>query len=856
MTDSLKDSLKGLTRGLTREQTAAVEKLSGAVLVLAPVGTGKTETMARRTAHAIQSGITPEKILCLSFTNKAATEMKQRIARLLTEFGLGKLTDEITVSTFHSLCVKILRVESELLGLYPDFTIYDDEDAKAIVQTLREKYALDVAPNAAKKLDTALKNFIETAKLLPFTTKEKRPMFDIFYEHLNASALKEHEVNWKQHFPLEEIFRDYNEIFSESRALDFTDLITYVISLFTFYPDALERWQEAYQWIQVDEVQDTSIPEYRVISLLAKKYKSLAFFGDKNQTIYEWRNSRPAKILPRFESDFAPVFQVELTVNHRSTPSILNAAKAVVSDILQDEATATLVTDADIPDTKIKLHTAETLADEAFWIAGEIKRLTETDHVQYNDIIILTRKHDLNERIAAHLRFCGVPTYLVQDSRFFLRPEVKDAVAYLKLLFNPYDSQSLLRGLKTPPKGVGDKSIADIAEEGRKCGLRLHDFLNPVTEYSGDTFSLLLERFYEGNLIFVDTETTGRNPFYDDIIELAAIKTLRSGKTVEFHRFIKPNKPVGASFGIHGISDAMLEADGVEAADALVEFLEFINDGVLIGHNVEFDIEMLRNALRRNDLAEPEFISYDTLDLVRRFYVFRDYRLTTICEELHLPKPTHRAMDDVRSTQALLTALIPKLTDTAAERRTLIATYREKFKEMSSLISRWRKSIADVRPQVVLERILEEGGIREYWYKQKDGERRLKALDELAARFQALDVRENPKESLRYILEQTALGSSSGDFTDENKVPLVTVHQAKGLEFDTVFIAGVTDNEFPHFISKNQNKITEEQRLFYVAMTRAKSRLYISHFKKNQRDFEEPVSRFVSLIPKHLIERV
>ncbi|MFQ3599274.1 MAG: 3'-5' exonuclease [Chloroherpetonaceae bacterium] len=840
-------------RGLTEEQCKAATHLYGGLLVLAPVGTGKTEVMARRAAHAIAKGISADKMLCLSFTNRAAGEMKSRIQKLLGEFGMADHARALTVCTFHSLCTRILRREADAAGISPDFSIYDEEDSIGIVTTLRAQFSLKVDPKATRKLDRALHNFIAQAKIEPYQTKSPEPLEKIFYRYLNTSAIKEGGIDLRQNFFLSEFLNGYNAVLRDSNALDFTDLQTTLIDLFRANHDALARWQAAYDWIQVDEVQDTSVAEYWILSLLASTHKNLAFFGDTHQTIFEWRDSKPAAILPRFEADFAPVSKVGFRDHHRSTPNLLEAALSLfdanVAQLLND------ISDYEIKrrGEKVKVHEAQSPADEAFWIASEIRNLHEQEHLPYHDVAIITRRHDLNEKIAGHLRFCGVPIYLVEDSKFFQRAEIKDALAYLRLLVNPLDIQAFRRAVLAVPSELSSSLLDEISMTTRESGLRLYDFLNPLAE-KGDIFNPLLEAYERDALIAIDTESTGLNVYQDDVIEVAAVKFGRSGKVAEFHRYIKPTKPVGDSERVHGLSDAYLQEHGREAKIVFGAFLDFIDRSVLVGHNIRFDVELLKANLRRHELDLVDFIAFDTLDLSRRYAKLRDYKLLTLCRHFGISLPTHRAFDDALAVTELVKTLLPKLTEGASLRAQHLFEYGAYFKPFAARFEQWRKKLDDARPQVILERVLEESGLREYWHKQKDGNERLVHLSDLSQRFSLseLDRKVNPRESLQFLLEQSSLGFG-GLKIDEEKVPIITAHQAKGLEFAAVFVAGATDNEFPHWLIKDEKGVEQERKLLYVAITRAKKHLYISFFTRDEKDFKQKPSRFIQQIPSKLL---
>lgn len=285
--------------GLDPEQAQAVSRLEGGLLLMAPVGTGKTTVIARRAAHAVNSGVDPDRILCLTFTNRAAREMRDRIRSYCGVEGAG-----IWVGTFHAFCAMVLRREADRLGLFADFCVYDEEDSHGILREVWQELGVKANPNDYGRLEQLLYRCAETAKLGPHLGRAV-DLRKMFWSELSRVPLRGTVISAA--FDPARVLERYNERLIDNHALNFADLVARVAGLFSEDPEALARWRERFCWIQVDEMQDTNLAEYAVISALAREHKNLALFGDLDQTVYEWRDSVPQEIVRRFRREFAPV---------------------------------------------------------------------------------------------------------------------------------------------------------------------------------------------------------------------------------------------------------------------------------------------------------------------------------------------------------------------------------------------------------------------------------------------------------------------------------------------------------------------------------------------------------------------
>ncbi|ACB85703.1 3'-5' exonuclease [Natranaerobius thermophilus] len=851
MISHLNYHVEELFRKLNDSQKQAVNQIEGSLLVTAPVGTGKTSVISLRAANAIVNGFDPNKILCLTFTNRAAREMKERIIQ-----DLGPRAQNTTIKTFHALCAEIIRIESDILGIPADFNIFDEEDAKTILNDVIKTKDFQIASTDAKRFINFMMNYIARVKAANVDVEkinvnnplgEQDKMDQLFRERLSEAYFK--NTSKDQDFKHKEIFREYNRLLSENHALDFSDLIFYVDRLFSERTDAKTRWQDKFEFVQVDEVQDTSYQEYGIISELSQKHKNLSLFGDIQQTVYEWRGSAPNQVMENFKSEFSPVTEINLNVNYRSTRNILRACYCVASKYKGDSLD--IWPEAQVEGEKTGIIKGAHRQQEVELIADQIFRLVREQGFKFQDIALLTRTNQVNHLISQELAKNQIPHFTVDSYKFFRRSEIKDAMAYLRLLFNKHDSNSLRRILQKPARGIGEKTIETLLNIPSDVGLKLVDFANTSTLKYRDPFARLVNKFEQNKLVVFDVETTGLDTTKDEIIELAALKAGKDGVVDEFHEYLRNSKPVGESFQVHGISDQVLLEQGKPPEKSLASFTNFIDDCDLVGHNVNYDITMVENQCKKLLNQDLELHGYDTVDISRRYFPrLEKYNLESLCEDLQISsKPTHRAMDDVEATFELLQILLEKIKPGIEKRKEYVNSYGDKFANLAIALNSWRRKTLTMRPPELLSHVIQESGLADYWKKDKQ---RINNLKELVSIFDYFDDETlSPNMSLKNILEYVSLGSDSDRHVlDQDKVALLTVHQAKGLEFDAVFIASADDNNFPYFRNKKLGNIDEEHRLFYVAMTRAKQALFISWASKDEHSFNQAISRFAKLIPK------
>ncbi len=434
-----------MTLALNSAQVRAVEHGDGALLVLAGAGSGKTRVLTARIAHLIQTrGVRADRIFAVTFTNKAAGEMRERVAALLGADPRG-----LWIGTFHSLSARLLRREAPLLGFGPNFTIYDEDDSQALLKQMLARRQL--SPKAYPP--RALHNLISGAKNRMIDPDE--------FAHTADSPLARVAAD---------CYRDLGDALQRANALDFDDLLLFPLRLFREHPERLAWWQRRFEHVLVDEFQDTNAAQYRLVRSLAQAHGNLCVVGDDDQAIYGWRGADVRHMLA-FQDDFPGATLIKLEQNYRSTQVILDAANGVIAEN-RDRLGKTLFTAVRGGAPVVRLAAADE-RDEAEWLVAEFSGLAERSDLAYEAMAVLYRTNAQSRPIEEALRMRGVPYRLVGAVSFYERREVKDLLAYLRLLANPADDQAFARIINAPRRGIGDVSVAMVAEVARRWSVPL-----------------------------------------------------------------------------------------------------------------------------------------------------------------------------------------------------------------------------------------------------------------------------------------------------------------------------------------------------------------------------------------------
>lgn len=496
-------------------QQLAVYHTEGPLLILAGAGSGKTRVLTHRIAYLIEEKhVAPYNIMAITFTNKAAGEMRDRVNKIV---GFG--AEQVWVSTFHSACVRILRRYIDRIGYSNDFTIYDTDDQKRLLKDVIKSLNLD--PKMYK--ENAVLGKISDFKNKLITTGDVAQMAQSDFRQLNLSK----------------IYNNYQEALKKNNALDFDDLIMKTVQLFTQCPEVLESYQDRLHYIMVDEYQDTNAAQFAFIRLLASKHRNLCVVGDDDQSIYKFRGADISNIL-QFEKHFANARVVKLEQNYRSTKNILDAANAVIRNN-HGRKDKTLWSDNEQGD-KIDLYQAEDGYAEADMVASTIKEKVDYGQADYNDFAILYRTNAQSRTLEEKLMLKNIPYKIIGGQNFYQRKEIKDVLAYLRIISNSTDDIAVERVINVPKRGIGATSINKAKDFAAAYGMDLYDALLEVENIPDlsraagkiSKFTDLIERFKD------EAEENTLKELVDDVLaetgyvaELAAENTDEANGRIE-----------------------------------------------------------------------------------------------------------------------------------------------------------------------------------------------------------------------------------------------------------------------------------------------------------------------------------
>jgi len=432
---------------LNPAQREAVEAIEGPVLILAGPGSGKTKVVTHRVAYLIETcGVNPYHIMAVTFTNKASREMQQRL-----ELLLGYEARALTLGTFHGSCSRILRREGEAIGVNSRFVIYDDEDQLNLIKQSLREINLDPKQYAPRALQSAI------------TSAKSRLVSPQAYSHQIRSHFEE---------VTSRVYQRYQQLLTQSEALDFDDLLMKTTQLFDNHPEVLSRYQSRYVHILVDEFQDTNIAQYVLVKHLAGKYRNICVVGDPDQSIYSWRFADLRNILS-FEKDYPEAKIVFLEQNYRSTKTILQVASDVISANVQRKQKSLWTENAVGPPVAIIESYGE--EEEAQSVVSEIERLVSQDQISLKDCAVMYRVNAQSRVLEETFIRYGVPYKLVGGIRFYQRREVKDIIAYLRVIHNPHDNVSLARIISVPGRGIGQGTLGRLQAWARPQNASLYD---------------------------------------------------------------------------------------------------------------------------------------------------------------------------------------------------------------------------------------------------------------------------------------------------------------------------------------------------------------------------------------------
>ena len=465
--------MNSLLTGLNKEQQQAVQHTEGPLLILAGAGSGKTKVLTVRIAHLLAQGVNPYEILAITFTNKAAKEMKSRVEGLV-----GDVANRIWLSTFHSFCAKFLRFEIDsFLGYNSNFTIYDTSDSQAVIKA------------ALKALNLDDKYYPVGAMIAAISDAKNKLLF--------ASDFRKQARDFYQQ-KVADVYEYYERELRKNNALDFDDLLLVAVKLLQSNATVLDKYSHRFRYVMIDEYQDTNHAQYLLARLLASHWKNIAVVGDADQSIYAWRGADIQNILD-FEKDYPNCTSIKLEQNYRSTKIILDAANAVI-DNNEGRPEKNLWTDK-IEGAKIQHFTAQSEHEEAAFIGDTIAKKHDIHDVPYGDMAILYRTNAQSRVLEEALIKRALPYTMVGGTKFYDRKEIKDVLAYLRVLYNPFDDLSLLRIINVPKRSIGATTVAKLQDYAREKGtslfmtltqLHLIDSIKGKTKEKLEEFGILI----------------------------------------------------------------------------------------------------------------------------------------------------------------------------------------------------------------------------------------------------------------------------------------------------------------------------------------------------------------------------
>lgn len=742
---------------LNPAQREAVLTTEGPLLVLAGAGSGKTRVLTFRIAHMLGDlGVKPWQILAITFTNKAAAEMRERLAVLIPSGTRG-----MWVCTFHAMCVRMLREDADLLGYTGQFTIYDDDDSKRMVRDIMQALGIEQKQFPINMIRSKISS-AKNAMIGP--------------EDMLKSADSPNDKKAAQ------VYLELERRLRAANAMDFDDLLVRTLELLRTRPEVLDKYQERFRYISVDEYQDTNHVQYEIANLLAAKYQNLMVVGDDDQSIYSWRGADITNILD-FEKDFKNCKTVKLEQNYRSTGHILSAANAVVRHNSQRKDKRLFTAEGD--GEKIQAFQASDERDEGRWIAGEIEKL-HAKGTSYDDIAVFYRTNAQSRILEDMFLRAGVPYKIVGGTRFFDRAEIRDVMAYLKMIVNPADEMSVKRVINTPRRGIGSTSIQKIEQLARdnRCS-----FFQACEIACAET-GMFSAKVRNGLSSFVSLVREGRRMDGElkDVVEMIVDKT-----------------GLLQAFRAEGTMESESRAENIQ------EFLGVAAEFEETHEDIEGTLESLEE-LRAAGVAdvpagaEPEPVVVSA------------------------PAPEPGPSAPASSFEALVSAR------DAAGSNPLDGLAAPALSPQDALAA----AIAGNAYAAPTE--LPAGAVH---------------ADEIERTYGPLTCKALPA-----LMEWLALRSDLDSLAGEtHAITMMTIHSAKGLEFPAVFVAGMEEGIFPHVHdfggSDDPGKLEEERRLAYVAITRARKRLFLT-YAATRRTYgstsANPRSRFLNEIPFEDIE--
>jgi DNA helicase-2/ATP-dependent DNA helicase PcrA len=561
---------------LNDKQKEAVLKQDGPCLIIAGAGSGKTKVLTHKIAYYVENGVKPWNILAITFTNKAASEMKERAEKLV-----GLDSADIWMGTFHSICVKILRKFIDRIGFTSDFIIFDTSDQKSLMKDVLKKLNIDDKQYSDKGVLSEISN-AKNDMLTP----------DMYMAKVKGDFRRE---------KIAEMYDLYQRKLKENNALDFDDIINYTIKILQENSDILEFYADKFKYILVDEYQDTNTSQFTLIKLLASKHGNVTAVGDNDQSIYKFRGANIENIL-NFEKDFPGTVVIKLEQNYRCTGNILNAANAVIKNN-ENKYEKKLWTENEEGSLPV-LYRADDEYDEARYIVEQINHLKTEEYYKFNDFVVLYRMNAQSRAIEDILRREDIPYKIIGGLKFYERKEIKDTIAYLRLIQNINDNLSLKRIINEPKRGIGKTSLDKIEEMSENMGISMYEIIKEADKYE-------LNRIYSNSREFVEQIEYLRTVKSELKISELIKETL--GKT-GYLQTLKNENTVEAESRIENIEEFLTVAQEFEDEEVDNDLASFL-EGITLSSDID-GMEEEEDSITLMTLHSAKGLEFPTVFLV------------------------------------------------------------------------------------------------------------------------------------------------------------------------------------------------------------------------------------------------
>lgn len=849
----------------TDQQKQVLELNNGLFLVLAPPGSGKTELLSHKILKEINDGVPPEKIACLTFTNRAARNMEDRLKRNLSENQLQK----VFVGNMHSFSLRFLK-ENDLLSY--STSLLDEEDSELLMKEAKAAYLkmlndfsqsshivnngfnnlrifaeeqiskkinwqinidnlqrhLSSLLNMLSKSEEDFNNNLKLGALISLASKNNRILLGIDNPEMDTI-----DINNIYFELLKPLFAEYDKLKNDSHAIDFNDFLN--LCQFNLTNHKTKLSYKKFDVILVDEIQDLNYQQIIIINELLGNGSTTILFGDYEQAIFSFIGAK-IEYLNTLKDECNKV--IYLSKNFRSPSYLLEFFNSfALSNLnpLWESPPTSYKSERAI--NHLKLYEIKGFeSDERLFVVNSIKNLSMDRKSETIAVLLSTNKEV--ESYSNQLRSKGINHFKVGATDLFRYKEIKDLFAFLEALNDPNKRFPWVRLFQISNPSLSLKQSRQIINDIYNLGIRPYDILDNQLTLFNNFFS----HFQNKTIVVFDTETTGLETNKDDIIQLSAVKMINGIIIEKFDHYIKTDKEITQeAFNTHKISKEFLEQNGELNRVVYQMFIDFIKESVLIAHNLKFDYDFIDENFKRSNISYDisNHIMYDSLDLARRvFPKSPNHKLKYLCKSLlNYEFVAHNSLEDVKATAKLLTLINEHISNKINDINSLLNNHSSSINNFNKVISPlWqfynKKTNDIVMPSSVLNTFFDYLVKKHNYTFSRDYElnKITQHMDKIISKISFIDL-------LKFEIPYYFLYKETDLLLDQDHVIISTIHRAKGLEFDTVFVPNAHHKNFPKSFMQTQLQYSENKKLLYVALTRAKENLIISHPTFGKREY-------------------